>query len=96
MENFTKKFLSKEIRNFKKVLKTIDEITNFEKFCLVYLKATKNKKKNFTAYFLCNKVEKLRGFSKYPVIIPTNNISIIQVVELLIGQVLYDYLEQNV
>lgn len=96
MENFTKKLLSKEIRDFKKVLKRIDEITNFEKFCFICFKATKNKKKIFTDYFLGNKGGNLRKFSKYPITIPSNNASIIQVVELLIGQVLYDYLEQNV
>ena len=96
MENFKKKFLSKEINDFKKVLKRIDEITNFEKFCHVCLKATKNRKKIFTAYLLCNIVGKLRKFSKYPVTIPSNNRFIIRVVELLIGKVLYDYLEQNV
>jgi len=55
-----------------------------------------NKKKIFTACFSGNKGGKLKKFSKYPVIIPSNNTSIIQVVELLMGQVLCDYLEQNV
>ena len=72
------------------------EITNFEKFCLVCLKAAKNKKKIFTAFFLGNKGGKLKKVSIYSFTFPSNNTSIIHVGELLIGQVLCDYLEQNV
>ena len=56
----------------------------------------KKQKKIFTAFFLGNKGGKLKKFSKYSFTIPSNNTSIIQVVELLIGQVLCDFLERNV
>jgi D-sedoheptulose 7-phosphate isomerase len=55
-----------------------------------------NKKKIFTTCFSGNNGGKLKKFIKLPIIIPSKNTSIIQVIELLLGQVLCEYLEQNV
>tara|TARA_B100000745_G_C20140859_1_gene391125 strand:+ start:170 stop:757 length:588 start_codon:yes stop_codon:yes gene_type:complete len=55
-----------------------------------------NKKRIFTACFSGNNGGKLKKYTKCNVIIPSNITSIIQVTQLLIGQVLCDFLEQNV
>tara|TARA_B100000214_G_scaffold297888_1_gene227838 strand:+ start:356 stop:946 length:591 start_codon:yes stop_codon:yes gene_type:complete len=55
-----------------------------------------NKKKILTCCFSGNNGGKLKKFVKLPIIIPSKNTSIIQVIELLLGQILCDFLEQNV
>ena len=55
-----------------------------------------NKKRIFTACFSGNNGGKLKKYTKCNVIIPSNITSIIQITQLLIGQVLCDFLEQNV
>ena len=55
-----------------------------------------NKKKILTCCFSGNNGGKLKKYTKYPIIIPSKITSIIQVCELLIGQVLCDFLERNV
>ena len=54
------------------------------------------KKKIFTACFSGNNGGKLKKYVKCAVIIPSNITSIIQVIELLMGQVLCEFLEENV
>tara|TARA_B110000444_G_C18570160_1_gene469008 strand:+ start:78 stop:665 length:588 start_codon:yes stop_codon:yes gene_type:complete len=54
-----------------------------------------NKKSIKTFCFSGNKGGKLKRFVKYPIIIPSNNTAIIQVVELLIGQVYCSFIEDN-
>ena len=54
-----------------------------------------NKKNILTFCFSGNKGGKLKKHVKYPVIIPSSNTAIIQVVELLIGQVFCEYIENN-
>jgi len=58
------------------------------------MKLAKKKKIN-TACFSGNKGGKIKKYVNYSVILKTKNTSIIQVIELLMGQVLCDYLEQN-
>ncbi len=58
------------------------------------MKLAKKKKIN-TACFSGNKGGKIKKYVNYAVILKTKNTSIIQVIELLMGQVLCDYLEQN-
>lgn len=53
------------------------------------------KKKIFTACFSGNKGGKIKKHVNCPIIFETKNTSVIQVVELLMGQVLCDYLEKN-
>tara|TARA_B100000965_G_scaffold406839_1_gene449442 strand:- start:8332 stop:8907 length:576 start_codon:yes stop_codon:yes gene_type:complete len=55
-----------------------------------------DKKKILTCCFSGNNGGKLKKYTKYPIIIPSKITSIIQVCELLIGQVLCDFLERNV
>ena len=55
-----------------------------------------NKKKILTCCFSGNNGGKLKKYTKCPVIIPSKITSIVQVCELLIGQVLCDFLESNV
>ena len=54
-----------------------------------------NKKRIFTTCLSGNNGGRLKKFVKLPIIIPSKNTSIIQVVELLLGQVLCGYLEEN-
>ena len=54
-----------------------------------------NKKNILTFCFSGNKGGKLKKHVKYPVIIPSNNTAIIQVVELMIGQVFCEFVENN-
>lgn len=54
-----------------------------------------NKKNILTFCFSGNKGGKLKKHVKYPVIIPSNNTAIIQVVELMIGQVFCEYIENH-
>ncbi len=58
------------------------------------MKLAKKKKIN-TACFSGNKGGKIKKYVNYSVILKTKNTSIIQVIELLMGQVLCDYLEKN-
>lgn len=55
-----------------------------------------DKKKILTCCFSGNNGGKLKKYTKCPIIIPSKITSIIQVCELLIGQVLCDFLERNV
>ena len=55
--------------------------------------ATKKDIKTFC--FSGNKGGKLKRFVKYPIIIPSSNTAIIQVIELLIGQVYCSFIEDN-
>ena len=55
--------------------------------------ATKKGIKTFC--FSGNKGGKLKRFVKYPIIIPSSNTAIIQVIELLIGQVYCSFIEDN-
>ena len=54
-----------------------------------------NKKKLITFCFTGNKGGKLKNYVKYPIIIPSKKTSIIQVIELLIGQVFCEFIENN-
>lgn len=54
-----------------------------------------NKIKIFTACISGNNGGKLKRFTKLPIIIPSKNTSIIQIIELFLGQVLCGYLEEN-
>ena len=54
-----------------------------------------NKKKIFTTCLSGNNGGRLKRFTKLPIIIPSKNTSIIQIIELLLGQVLCGYLEEN-
>ncbi len=53
------------------------------------------KKKIFTACFSGNKGGKIKKYVNCPIIFESKNTSVIQVIELLMGQVLCDYLEKN-
>jgi D-sedoheptulose 7-phosphate isomerase len=53
------------------------------------------KKKIITACFSGNKGGKIKKYVNCPIILKTKNTSVIQVIELLMGQVLCDYLEKN-
>ena len=54
-----------------------------------------NKKNILTFCFSGNRGGKLKKYVKYPIIIPSNNTAIIQVIELLIGQVFCEFVENN-
>ena len=47
-------------------------------------------------YFAGNKGGKLKKLVKYPVIIPSSNTSEIQVLEIMIGKILCEFLENNI
>ena len=55
-----------------------------------------NKMKIKSFCFSGNKGGKLKKFIKYPVIIPSSNTSEIQVLEIMIGQILCEFLENNI
>ena len=55
-----------------------------------------NKKKIFTACFSGDNGGRIKRHVKCPIIIPSKTTSIIQVIELLIGQILCEFLEENV
>ena len=46
--------------------------------------------------FSGNEGGRLKNFIKYPIIIPSTNTSVIQVAEIMIGQVLCEFLENNI
>jgi phosphoheptose isomerase len=46
--------------------------------------------------FSGNEGGRLKKFIKYPIIIPSANTSVIQVAEIMIGQVLCEFLENNI
>ena len=54
-----------------------------------------NKKRLITFCFAGNNGGKLKKYVKYPIIIPSKKTSIIQVIELLIGQVFCEFLENH-
>tara|TARA_B100000035_G_scaffold295860_1_gene287341 strand:- start:27 stop:626 length:600 start_codon:yes stop_codon:yes gene_type:complete len=63
---------------------------------LIEAAKTLNKMKIKSFCFAGNKGGKLKKFIKYPVIIPSSNTSEIQVLEIMIGQILCEFLENNI
>jgi len=63
---------------------------------LIEAAKTLNKMKIKSFCFSGNEGGRLRKFIKYPIIIPSSNTSVIQVAEIMIGQVLCEFLEKNI
>jgi D-sedoheptulose 7-phosphate isomerase len=63
---------------------------------LIEAAKTLNKMKIKSFCFSGNKGGKLKKYIKYPIIIPSANTSEIQVAEIMIGQILCEFLENNV
>jgi D-sedoheptulose 7-phosphate isomerase len=63
---------------------------------LIEAAKTLNKMKIKSFCFSGNEGGRLKKFIKYPIIIPSANTSVIQVVEIMIGQVLCEFLENNI
>jgi D-sedoheptulose 7-phosphate isomerase len=63
---------------------------------LIEAAKTLNKMKIKSFCFSGNKGGKLKKYIKYPIIIPSSNTSEIQVAEIMIGQILCEFLENNV
>ncbi len=63
---------------------------------LIEAAKTLNKMKIKSFCFSGNEGGRLKKFIKYPIIIPSSNTSVIQVAEIMIGQVLCEFLENNV
>jgi D-sedoheptulose 7-phosphate isomerase len=62
---------------------------------LIEAAKTLNKMKIKSFCFSGNEGGRLKKFIKYPIIIPSTNTSVIQVAEIMIGQVLCEFLENN-
>jgi D-sedoheptulose 7-phosphate isomerase len=63
---------------------------------LIEAAKTLNKMKIKSFCFSGNEGGQLKKFIKYPIIIPSANTSVIQVAEIMIGQVLCEFLENNI
>ena len=63
---------------------------------LIEAAKTLNKMKIKSFCFSGNEGGRLKNFIKYPIIIPSTNTSVIQVAEIMIGQVLCEFLENNI
>lgn len=63
---------------------------------LIEAAKTLNKMKIKSFCFSGNEGGRLKKFIKYPIIIPSTNTSVIQVAEIMIGQVLCEFLENNI
>ena len=53
------------------------------------------RKKILTSCFTGNNGGKIKSYTKLPIIIPSKNTSVIQVIELMLGQILCEFLEEN-